>query len=153
FKEFAATASCQGGETDRGEWGSEGRRPNFRQIFYTQDVGHDTDGWDTGGFPLVSARGDRGVAFDVFHRGHAGTGGTQDVGDRLVALQVNEVVVVMLGGFARWGGYQPYWLDRPVWAPNGAGGLCLGLVSSSGGCCGTGCGTGGQGRGGAVFAA
>ena len=68
--------------------------------------GDDADRVHPGGLALVVGGADRGVALDVLHGAHAGTGGAEHIGHGLVALEVHEVVVPVIRA-AVLPGYQP----------------------------------------------
>src|SRR5699024_5201455 len=125
FEELATPTTGQGGESDGSKRRTEGRGANFLGIVDPQDRSHDADGWHTGGLALVSTGRDRSVTFDVFHRAHARAGGAQHIGDRLVTLQINVVVVVMFDFSAIRRRYQPQRFHRAVWAIDSAGSLSL----------------------------
>ncbi len=108
-KKLSALASGQSSEGNRGERCTVGRGAdladarNSVRAAVLERCGDDTDCVDAGGLALVIGGADAGVPLDVFHRTHAGTCGTEDIGHGLVALEVDEVVVPLtrLAGLAR----------------------------------------------------
>ena len=110
-EEFATLASGQGGERHGGEGGAVGGGANVadpagRFAGCPERGGDDADRVHPGGLALVVRGADRGVALDVLHGPHAGTGGAEDIGHGLVALEIHEVVVPVIRA-AVLPGYQP----------------------------------------------
>src|SRR5699024_4014574 len=95
FEEFSSTTPSQCGKPHGGEWWTKRRGTNSLGMIDPEKCGQDTDGWDARGLPLVGTSGDRGVALDVFDRAQTRTGGTQNIGDRLVTLQIDIMAVVV----------------------------------------------------------
>ena len=87
--EDTAVPSGEGGEPDRGVRGPERRGAQVGDIG-TERLGDDAGRDHAGGLALVVRGADGGVALDVLDRPQPGTGGTQDVGDGRVALEVDE---------------------------------------------------------------
>ncbi len=122
-----AVAAGQGGEGHRRVRGPERGGPGVLHRDPEQ-LGGDPGGDDAGGLALVVRGADGRVALDVLDGAQAGADGTGDVGDRRVALQVDE-----LGAPARTGRVR----HPPQHQRCGAGAPASGAAGSWSSCAGS----------------
>ena len=87
--QLAAVPSGQSGERHRRIGRAERRRP-LRGKVDAECVGGDSGGEDAGRLALIVRGSDGGVALDVLKRAQPRTGRTEHIGNRGVALQVDE---------------------------------------------------------------